>query len=336
MSLGRQHRYGYGIRAASVTMIAGLALWLLPTPTAFAVGPSPSPSPVASAPIPSCLVSQFRSTQDHIGRIAEVSSINQLDPVTATIFNDGVKCGHLTASLTLDAATNQSGVVWPEIYWSVDGGPWTASSSSQISCQSPGPSNCIRAELQPGAPIASGQTTVAVALDFTSWNDALYSFAGSIALYGDGNESPFGLDSTNDWLLNCPTCSTNGTTVLPPGSTAAKPPATSGGGSTPQSPASAATGAGESASAAPAASSASGAASTSASASSSMSAASTYSAVAPSSSSSTTSIRVAPVASDANDSVPWFVGVGVVAIIASAGGALFVARKRRRADSSSS
>ncbi len=318
------------VRIAIIPAAIAAALWL-PTAATASTNAS-SPSRAASAPVPYCSLQQLSATQDHIGRVAEVTSINEMDTVTVTISNDGPECGSLGAILSLQAATNETAIAWPQIYWSLNGNPWTASPTSTSACRQPGPPVCLTTSIPQQTPLPSGQTTLALALDFTSWNDALYSFSGAISLndYDDSANGDFGLNSTNDWLLNCPNCTVDGSTVLPPGSGGnTQPTAAPGAGSPSHRPTSATpspnatrstnptpTGTGPTASTAP----------------TTTATPTAFAATTPRPHSPKPAL-LTPAASNTNDSTSTIVvGTGIATTLALAGGALVLTRRRRRTD----
>ncbi|MBR7832214.1 hypothetical protein KDL01_03025 [Actinospica durhamensis] len=220
-----------GIRAAAATATATLVLCWPTSATAALAASGPAAATPTSTALPSCDTSGLQATQDHVGTVAEVSSIDEMDTVTLTIQNSGATCSGLGAALYLQTVPNKVTLVWPRIFWRIDGGSWMAAQVGSVSCQPPpsGPTDsCILATLPEFPPLESGTTKLAVALEFTSWNDANYSFTGSIVPNDDGNDfnvDEFGPGSTNDWALECATCINTGTSILPPGS--------SGGGSHP-------------------------------------------------------------------------------------------------------
>jgi hypothetical protein len=197
----------------------------LPTTTTAALAASgPATATPTSTALPSCDTSGLQATQDHVGTVAEVSSIDKMDTVTLTIQNYGATCSGLGAALYLQTLPNRVTLVWPQIFWRIDDGSWMAAQVETVSCQPPpsGPTDsCILATLPEFPPLESGTTTLAVALEFTSWNDANYGFSGTIVPNDNGDDfniDEFGPGSTNDWALECATCVNTGTSILPPGS----------------------------------------------------------------------------------------------------------------------
>ena len=138
------------IRAAAATATATLLLCSPATTTAALAASGPAAATPTSTALPSCDSSGLQATQDHVGTVAEVSSIDEMDTVTLTIQNSGATCSGLGAALYLQTLPNRVTLVWPQIFWRIDDGSWMAARVETLSCQPPpsGPTDsCIMAAL---------------------------------------------------------------------------------------------------------------------------------------------------------------------------------------------
>lgn len=181
-------------------------------------GPADSAAAASPAGCDSLQVSADRS-------YASTSSINAMVAITATVHDYGPDC-LVEPQVTLITIPNSGKLVWPKVFWKIDGS-WTSATAVPGSCpSSAGDSRdvCASATLPGYLPVDAGSTTMELGLEFASWNDANYSFASVAALYQEGVQAP-GFEAT--WALDCSTCVNTGTTVLPPGVTDGNSPPSS-------------------------------------------------------------------------------------------------------------
>jgi hypothetical protein len=224
---GSARRIVPGIAGAVVAAVLGAAAATL-APAASAA----TTSATATTPALDGCTSVLAVSSNRVG--ATVSAVDELDTITSTLTNPGSECGYLQPQVLLSTLPNSVELVWPKVLWRVDGGSWVAAPAQSGACsQRVGDSRdvCATAQMPERLAVNSGTTTVDVAVEFTSWNDANYSFSGISTLYLDSDQQA---EFEGQWQLDCATCIDTGTTILPPGVTDGNsppytPPASTGG-----------------------------------------------------------------------------------------------------------
>ncbi|WP_157436248.1 hypothetical protein [Actinospica robiniae] len=336
MSASRPARHSIFSLAGAATVAALLGVTIVAAAsTAEAAGTAASTSAPAAS-LGGC-DSLLASVDQYF---ASTSAINQMIAITATVQNDGPDC-LVEPQVTLSTIPNSVKLVWPKVFWKIDGS-WTSATAVPGSCPTLGGDArdvCATATLPDYLPVKAGSTTMELGLEFTSWNDSNYGFASVAALYREGVEAP-GFQTS--WALDCATCFNTGTSVLPPGVTDGNsppysPPASAHGKSgAPAASSKSSTGVNTAASRV--AASATIDAPPSASPQPSAALTQTTSAV-PQSGQSTAAPAVDPVALATSDSAGkqhggtlLATGVGALALVALGGTGVYFRRKRRRGE----